>query len=597
MKSIHARTTAVAVTAVCALLSTALPGWSKPKCPLSYGATDLAKSHKLFLYFPAMDDSTFPPFDAHVSPAKRFDVADLDPAIGTTPDLESRIQEIVIDDYCEFNVQVLKTDVNPEQLGSPPPNRRNIAIGSDADALVTGRWGQAPPIVGDLNDVDFARVWAGTYVNCEGGDGSGSPFGCSNTGALTGVNSTLEHWAQAIGGTAAHEAGHTYGLVHSDEDPPTGNCKELGPPPLLGEDGYERHLMPNGCNLDGLDRTTYRRHFGDRTFGILAKNVGLSIQTMHNWDMINPNAATATRLEIDFLSPKKTVAVDWTWTGASSPWADPQVKLLSSTAVTFQGKSFFRFRITWSDPNSASPTPGKLPGGEKFHVGATFTGVDFNQPDPIIIQDVTLFDSGSKALTLHPRLPSYDTGTVAADGSYLVHFYPQLSGTKLELQDAVIYQLPRVASIESMIGDGKPLTFAGEPIVPWTESRCEVAREDGTVICGLGNIADRPHVEVTRNVGDPGVYDCSQGPPKPEFQTARDAPGEDIEGLVCAGTVRDPFPSATVYVIATFVDPEAEHWDPREQRMVSGPVVSKVFYQFAGVRDLRRLTDGAAPKR
>src|SRR6516164_6451211 len=50
---------------------------------------------------------------------------------------------------------------------------------------------------------------------------------------------------QAIGGSAAHEAGHTYGLAHSDDDPPIDPCKpsQAGPPPTLGEDAFNKHLM------------------------------------------------------------------------------------------------------------------------------------------------------------------------------------------------------------------------------------------------------------------------------------------------------------------------------------------------------------------
>jgi hypothetical protein len=68
---------------------------------LSYGSTDSAKSHKFFLYFPTADDSTFP------GGANHFDVADLTTGIGNTANLRDRIQDVVVDDFCEFNVQVL----------------------------------------------------------------------------------------------------------------------------------------------------------------------------------------------------------------------------------------------------------------------------------------------------------------------------------------------------------------------------------------------------------------------------------------------------------------------------------------------------------
>src|SRR3954452_6585684 len=103
MKPLQTRAVTVAMTMACALASIPHPGWAAPKCPPSYNATDAAKSHKLFLYFPEMNDASFPAFDSHVSPAQKFDVADLDPAIGTTTALENRIHDIVVDDYCEFN--------------------------------------------------------------------------------------------------------------------------------------------------------------------------------------------------------------------------------------------------------------------------------------------------------------------------------------------------------------------------------------------------------------------------------------------------------------------------------------------------------------
>ncbi|HEX7183657.1 MAG TPA: hypothetical protein VF756_17620 [Thermoanaerobaculia bacterium] len=584
MKKVSVVVVFLATALLCCLLT---PGtaWSAPTCPLSSGYIDTAKSHKLFLYFPTADDSTFPNYGSGVSPAKTFDVADLDSSIGTTSDLINRIYDVVADDYCELNVQVVATTTNPETMQSPPARRNTVAIGSDSG----DGWGLAQVVdTGDDIDVDFARVWGGTYITCEGGN-KGAP-GCSMTGALTGANSTLDRWANAIGGTAAHEAGHSYGLSHLNDNPNPGTCVADGPMPLPGEDSYERHLMPAGCNLNGEDRAGYRRHLSDRTFGILATNLGLSIETMHNWDLVNPNAEEAHSLEIEFLSKKPSLTVGWTWTGSSSPWIDPVVTGPLGTTM-FKGTTYNRYRITWSSPNPTwIPTPGILPGGAEFHIGATFTGVDFNQPDAIIIQNIRLFDAGSDPLTLHPRLPGYDAGTVdAADGSFDLNFFGD--GTPLILQEATVFQLPRVAAMESLIGSGSPFTFNGMPIVPWSATRCEPGTLRDTLRCTVANVADRPHVEMTLRVGDPGVYDCSRGVPTGGGTTAprNDHPFNDYEGPICAGTSRDPFPSTTVYVIATFVDPQAEHWNPEKGAMVIGPVTTKVFYQFAGVRDLRSL--------
>ena len=47
---------------------------------------------------------------------------------------------------------------------------------------------------------------------------------------------------------------------------------------------------------------------------------------------------------------------------------------------------------------------------------------------------------------------------------------------------------------------------------------------------------------------------------------------------------------ASPWVGRRFVDPKAEYWDPKAQQMLVGPLSTKVFYQFAGIRDLSLLT-------
>jgi len=556
-------------------------------CPPSYGQTDSAKSHKLFLYFPTADDNTFPNYGGNVSPARTFDVAALNNTIGTTAQLIDRVHSVVVDDYCEFNVQVLSTTTNPTTLLNPPARRVTVAVGSDANGTT---WGQAQEVdIGDAIDIDFARVWAGTYTVCEGATPTG---GCTTTGSLTGANATLDRWAQAIGGTAAHEGGHTYGLAHTDEDPPDNLCFQPGPQPLPGEDSFHRHTMPAGCYLSGDDRATFRRHFGDRTYSLLAANVGLSIQTMHNWDLKNPNAQSGFSLAIDFLSTLNPVNLNWFWGGASSPWLNPVVTGPNGMAV-FKGVTYNKYRITWSagNPSWNNPSPGVVGGGVEFHIGATFTGVDFNQPDPIIIQDVTLFDQNSNPLTLHPRLPIYDTGAVdAADGTFSVHFLAPAAAPGLRLQSAEVFQLPRVASLDSMNGEGRPFGNDRLPIQPWSVTKCEATELRNGASCAVAKITDPHHVEVIRRLGEKDVFNCSPQVPRLERPPVQ-KPGDsafplDFEGPVCAGVQRDLFPSTTVYVIATFVEPSAKHYDPVKKAYVVGPLTSKVYYQFSGIKDV-----------
>jgi hypothetical protein len=574
-------------------------------CPTEDPGIVAAKNNYLYLYFPTTADSTFPAYSTlgtltTASPVAAFDVSALTSGIGSTAQLISSIKNVVADDYCEFNVQVLTTTTNPATLSSPPAQRVTVGIGDDinGDNTTGYYWGQAQETdTGNAIAVDFARVWAGTYTTCEGGGGppdGGS--GCTG-GALTGANNTLERWAQAIGGTAAHEAGHTYGLAHTDDDPPpcpaTPACddSQAGPTPTPGEDPYYQHLMPAGYNLTASQRTDYRRHFSNRTYGLLATNVGLSVETMHNWNLVNPNAQSGSSLSIDFLSTLSTVTVSWFYNGNQSPWLNPTVSGPSGTVV-FQGTTYNKFTMTWSSPNPAwsNPSPGVVGGGIQFHIGATFMGVDFDTPDPIIIQDVTLFDAGPNPLALHPRLAGYDAGTAdSASDSLQLHFF---AAPGLRLESAEIYQLPRLAWIDSMVGDGLPMTFDKLPIRPWSVTKCARAELEKGATCTVAKLTQEPHVKETYMVGQPGVYDCSQGVPivprkNPTTNPTRISDSSrplDYEGPICAGSQTDPFPSATVYVIAKFVDPAAKYWDPATKQYVVGPVRSTTYYQFAGYR-------------
>src|SRR5712692_11053781 len=80
--------------------------------------------------------------------------------------------------------------------------------------------------------------------------------------------------------------------------------------------------------------------------------------------------------------------------------------------------------------------------------------------------------------------------------------------------------------------------------------------------------------------GEKDVFNCSPQVPRLERPPVQ-KPGDsafplDFEGPVCAGVQRDLFPSTTVYVIATFVEPSAKHYDPVKKAYVVGPLTSKV---------------------
>jgi hypothetical protein len=171
-------------TVLCAflVLLTGTQTLAVPHCYTSYGGT---KPNKLYLYFPTAADVTFPEFGTPLglpptSPAHAFTIADLTSYTGTVDQLRDAVYDVVADDYCEFNVEVIKTTTAPPTTFA---RRNTVAIGTDDGTAAGGLFGLAQNVdVGDPTAVDFAHVWAATYQGEFGGAG----------GALNGANSTLE---------------------------------------------------------------------------------------------------------------------------------------------------------------------------------------------------------------------------------------------------------------------------------------------------------------------------------------------------------------------------------------------------------------------
>ncbi|MDQ3741503.1 MAG: hypothetical protein M3389_11245, partial [Actinomycetota bacterium] len=542
------------------LLGAAPASHAAALCPISYGLHDAAKPNKLYLYYPASSDATFPEFGdgpgSATSPADPWDTSLLTSYTGTAADLQAATSDVVIDDYCEFNVQVLSTTSAPPATFA---RRSVVAIGTDDNT--DGLYGKADGVdAGDGDPIDDARVWAGRFQGFSGGAG----------GALNGANSTLQRWANSIGGTAAHEAGHNYGLTHTE-----------GALVGTGEDAFTRHIMPAGPTVTAEHRAAYRRHFNDANFATLAGNVGLSIQTMHNWDLENPNAEAGHQFRLTFLSPQDAPIMSWAYTGPRSPWTTPTLSGPLGTQ-TFKGTTYNRFQLTWSTGQSwLGPTPGQVPGGGEFHVGATFSGVDFDQPDPIIITRSELLDANGTPLALQPRLPAYDAGdTDAADGSFDIDF-SNLSSQTFELRNVRVLQLPRVLSIDAMVRGGRIFDVFGDPFDPYKAGRRTVARrarvraKRGTVSIGVARLGQRRHI-LDRIDKD----DCEVGD--------RYTPGPDVARCKTGYNV-SLFPATTLYVRADVVQPRVRHFDRKRRRYVVGPVTSRVFYQVAGFHpDLNR---------
>jgi hypothetical protein len=550
-----------------ALLPLVHSAHAAPACnALGYNNVPAAKPNKLFLYFPATDDQTFPEFATlgapATSPARMFDTSQLTsyPVTATSAQLQNAIFDVVTDDYCEFNVQVI-------QVAAQPPNsipRGNIiAIGTDSGFGTTDINYGATRFVdtGDVNAVDYGRVWAGTYQAADGASG----------GVLEGpTNSTVERWANAIGGTAAHEAGHNYGLVH-----------ELSA--LPGEDALVRHLMPDGNTFTSEQRVGFRRHFSDQDFSVLAANVGLSIQTMYNWDLVNLNAGVASGLRMEFLSTQPSLTLASVYTGSRSPWTTPVVSAPMGTQ-TFKNVTYNRYRITWSAGQSwIGGMPGQVLGGGRFHVGASFVGVDFNTPDPIIVIDVTLLDSTQQPLPLHPRIPGFDAGTLdSASGTFSVSAF-NFQAAPMAIERVNTQFLPRWASIDSMISSAERVSDPfGLPITQWPRKKLveierTTIRREGTMRIPLARLRDGRNIMKRIGPRECGIAD-------------RRGNNSERDALECVpGISVDLFPATSTLIVATVVDPRARHWNPTREAYEVGEIRSTVYYQLLGRRpDLDR---------
>ncbi|MCE7925761.1 MAG: hypothetical protein DYG98_22140 [Haliscomenobacteraceae bacterium CHB4] len=538
-----------------ALLSCMLTGFSPfAQCPP--GALTSPKGNRLFLYFPTASDATFPEYytlEVVTSPLQPFNVADLDAGIGTTAQLRDRIFQVVQTDYCEFNVQVSQTTTNPSPAGT---NWQVVGIGSDAETdSGSDLFGVAQDV--DINNTDredYARVFARSFLNAYGA-GTSEP-------ALGGTNSTLERWATAIGHTTSHEAGHNFGLSHSDSAPRS------------GEDEQNNHVMATGSTgLTGEIRAARNRHFSDRSYEILGHNLGLNIKTLWNWDFVNPNSTDAHSLVLTLLSTASSLTLSWSFNGTMSPWTNPTVASTGGTR-TFQGATYNVFTLTFSTDKAWSGGPdGVVPPGVEFHVGASFS-----EANPIIVYETRLKNSGGTDLPLHPRAVSFDAGTAdLASGDFNIRAFNGADAGNLIIRNLQVNFLPRMASIETMMREGRPIDIRGIPVNlrPASKSFRPIENRElkDNFSFTLAKFLDPRHVDET--------YD-STGCKRGHKGGVNDTKSGEIE--YCPhGTVLSLFPSTYVYLTATVVDPDAEYFDRAQNKMVRGPLETRVFYQFAGI--------------
>jgi hypothetical protein len=559
-----------------ALLALIMGTWSAlaaPSCPIDYGAHADAKSNKLYLYFASADDPSFPEFGRDVgvppnpkptSPLHPFDISDLPDYKGTVGQLRDAIYDVVTDIYCDFNVQVIQTDKPPSAGGSP--HSKTVGIGTDDKLEVSTPpcqltwWAGLSERHLNIPNPQFARIWAGTFETCAGAPAMGK---------LHGPNSTLDRWANSIGGTAAHEAAHNYGLSHADGCVPT----------QTGEDPWKHHLMragnpkpTDGCPMPpppqgySFEDQARRRHFSDHEYSLLASNVGLAMDTMWNWDFTNPNSDAAAKLRMSFLSTRPQLVISQVLSGPTSPWVSPTLSGPSGTRM-FKGSTYNVYQLEWSSGQVWSGGPnGQVPASAHFQVGVTFSSVNPTDPDAVIITDVTLSDQSGNPLPQHPRWMGFDAGTFdLATGGLNVRFFNFLD-RPLIVRDVQVRELPRVISINAMARNERITDLAGRVLRPWSNGtrrplRQQTVEKDGEIRIEVARLRQKRRIfhQVTEKECAHPEAACTPG----AFEV-------------------DLFPATTMYITATVVDQRGQRWDPKQNRFVNGPVESRLFYQIAG---------------
>lgn len=575
MKRLIARASACATLALAS--SFAITAASAQVCPA--GIVAMPKSSALYLFYPTAVDNTFPSYAGEpTSPLNPFNLADLDPGIGTVAQLRNRVEQLTEAGYCEFDVNVKTTTTLP---APSEPRWQIVGIGTDDSG--SGLIGIAQAV--DANDSDaqdYARFWVESLQSWAGAE-------------LTGANSTLERWSTALTNLVVHESGHNYGGTHS------------GGVAIAGEDATVNHFMTNpalGANPDSI--VDALNHFSDTNYEILAHNIGLAAKTLTNWDFVNPNSTNANKLVITVLSNAPSLSIGWWYNGTLSPWQNPTVADTGTTA-TFRGTNYKKYEVTFSSAKAWSGgANGIAPPDVKFHVGASFT-----QSDPFIVFEATLFN-GATALALHPRI--FDFNVSAEFGGFFASIInPNPDGGFLILSDLRIFFSPRMIDLETMIDGVEPLAMNGLSAALYTRPKqasrlgipsadelrgrtFEVGKEPLRI--PLAEYADKRNFEITYS-----AKDCPSGtiggrgpvlqrlptreirtldPLKPKSQPNGFGPPGAAEYCL-KGTQVSLFPATYMYFSATVTDPNAKRWDAKRGDFVEGPLSTRVFFQAAGI--------------
>ena len=511
------------------------------QCPWS--VLNAPKKSVMYLFFPTAADATFPSYQGQpTSPVNPFTMNNHDANLSTSA-VRQRTLELMRYAYCEFDVKVQLTTTPPAPA---EPRWQVVGIGSDSSG--SSLVGLAQDVdTGDNDSKDYCRVWAENLESFCGTE-------------LTGANSTVDRWATAIANLAAHESSHNYGAAHG----------EAAPNP--GEDTAPNHFIANpAMGATGETIASRLNHHSDTVYERFGHDLGLAIETLHNWDFVNPNGTDADAMTIRVLSKAASLTEGSTYLGPMSPWDVPTITKKPGT-LSYQGDTYNIFDVKWSVPKQwDGGADGVAPAGEYFHVGVTF-----QEPNAVIVYETTLHNNGVD-LPLKPRMFGYDAGTTG--GTFDVKFF-NAHASDLILSDIRIFYLPRMVDIDEMMVGGQLLGVGGDPVIPF--ARRPRDGNDGITdrLAGPVRVGREPFVMPAAKLTDTRHLDkvIRRGECEQNASFGR----ENDVYCPAPGNVLSLFPATYTYVMATVTDPEARYWDKDARRYVDGPLSTRFFFQIAG---------------
>ena len=310
------------------------------------------------------------------------------------------------------------------------------------------------------------------------------------------------------------------------------------------------------------------RHFSNFETSLLARHVGLAMDTMWTWNFINPNAEAVAKLRMELESRETDLILSWPFAGDTSPWINPVLTVTGKrTDKNDNEKVYTTYQIEWSKGNPqwsgrfARPGPAKQELPSRRDTVIAEDGMALARPS---LRNVTLLGTKGTALPQQPPWLGFDAGTFDDETRDLNIRFKNSLDRPLNLRDVKVQDLPRVMSINAMMPNGRMIDIFEREFEPWeVEPRRPLEKltgtdkeipQDGRLLLGRGEPqTGPPHFDSTNRRG---------------MQALK--PGK--RGLRChAGiTADDLFPATTMYITATIADTVG--------------AVSRLFYQVAGRR-------------